>query len=183
MIGPSEKPTSSDRKERSLITRRKPFRSNSQYAGKSGVPTKDIGPVQGKRGKAIRAALDAWSRRIGLVTEESIRLRVVQRSQGTRISIGRCLMCDPPNPYSKENEERIRAATRVTESRRVKHSRPESGQGRRCSVPKTGQVLRGTKYWVPGPVRLISRISWPRSSGLATKSMSEVSTTSRGASS
>jgi hypothetical protein len=39
-------------------------------AGKSGVPTSDIGPVLGKVGKGIRPALDAWSRRIGLVTED-----------------------------------------------------------------------------------------------------------------
>lgn len=38
--------------------------------GSSGVPTRDIGPALGKRGKSIRPALEAWSRRIGLVTED-----------------------------------------------------------------------------------------------------------------
>src|SRR5579863_4020758 len=45
------------------------------------------------------------------------------------------------------------------------------------------QFLRGTKYCVPAPARSISRISSARSPGLATKSMSVVSTTSSGASS
>lgn len=35
-----------------------------------GVPTIQIGPALGKRGKGIRRALEAWSRRIGLVTED-----------------------------------------------------------------------------------------------------------------
>lgn len=38
--------------------------------GVRGVLTADIGQALGKRGKAIRPALDGWSRRIGLVTEE-----------------------------------------------------------------------------------------------------------------
>lgn len=39
--------------------------------GSHGVPTSEIGPALGKRGKSIRPALEAWSRRIGLATEEN----------------------------------------------------------------------------------------------------------------
>jgi|SRR5271166_2671276 len=39
-------------------------------SAKSGVPTKQLGPAIGKSGKAIRPALDAWSRKIGLVTHD-----------------------------------------------------------------------------------------------------------------
>jgi hypothetical protein len=38
-------------------------------AGDRGVLTARIGQALGKRGKGVRNALDAWSRRIGLVTE------------------------------------------------------------------------------------------------------------------
>lgn len=52
-------------------------------SGSNGVPTKQIGPALGKRGKSIRPALDAWSRRIGLVTEEgSLAFEPTKTSQG-----------------------------------------------------------------------------------------------------
>lgn len=39
-------------------------------AGSRGLLTSQISPAMGKKGKGIRPALDRWSRRIGLVTEE-----------------------------------------------------------------------------------------------------------------
>jgi hypothetical protein len=39
-------------------------------AGQRGVLTQHLGHALGKRGKGIRPALERWSRRIGLVTEE-----------------------------------------------------------------------------------------------------------------
>jgi hypothetical protein len=39
-------------------------------AGPRGVLTKEIGQALGKRGKGVRPALEGWSRRIGLVTEQ-----------------------------------------------------------------------------------------------------------------
>lgn len=39
-------------------------------AGSRGLLTTQIGPAVGKKGKGIRPALDRWSRRIGLVTED-----------------------------------------------------------------------------------------------------------------
>jgi len=38
--------------------------------GNRGILNKDIGPALGAQGKGIRPALDRWSRKIGLVTEE-----------------------------------------------------------------------------------------------------------------
>lgn len=38
--------------------------------GAKGVLTTHIGPALGRKGKGIRPALEQWSRRIGLVTEE-----------------------------------------------------------------------------------------------------------------
>jgi hypothetical protein len=40
-------------------------------AGSRGVLTSSIGQALGKRGKGIRPALEGWSRRVGLVTEEA----------------------------------------------------------------------------------------------------------------
>lgn len=39
-------------------------------AGPRGVLTSSIGHALGKRGKGIRPALELWSRRVGLVTEQ-----------------------------------------------------------------------------------------------------------------
>src|SRR5436305_1699349 len=39
-------------------------------AGPRGVLTSNIGQALGKRGKGIRPALEVWSRRVGLVTEQ-----------------------------------------------------------------------------------------------------------------
>jgi hypothetical protein len=39
-------------------------------AGTRGVLTQHLGQALGKRGKGVRPALESWSRRVGLVTEE-----------------------------------------------------------------------------------------------------------------
>lgn len=80
--GTSEKPTSPDRKGTKLNHTDASLLQQFADAGKSGVPTKDIGPVLGKQGKAIRAALDTWSRRIGLVTED--RASAFESSKGAK---------------------------------------------------------------------------------------------------
>src|SRR5579862_5406653 len=63
------------------------------------------------------------------------------------------------------------------------HPRPNRARRQKVALVQAAQFLRGTKYCVPAPARSISRISSARSPGLATKSMSVVSTTSSGASS
>jgi hypothetical protein len=78
----SEKPPASDRKGTKLNHTDASLLERFADAGKSGVPTKDIGPVLGKKGKAIRAALDAWSRKIGLVTED--RASAFESSKGAK---------------------------------------------------------------------------------------------------
>ena len=72
--GPQGRETTNEKMGRPGITSLGPTdRSLLQQfveGGSSGVITTQIGPALGKRGKAIRPALDAWSRRIGLVTQE-----------------------------------------------------------------------------------------------------------------
>jgi hypothetical protein len=51
--------------------------------GTRGVTTNQIGPALGRQGKGIRVALEAWSRRIGLVTEEGASaFEPIQRADG-----------------------------------------------------------------------------------------------------
>lgn len=41
-------------------------------AGKRGMSTRDLAIALGRRGKAIRLALDSWSRKIGLVSDVGV---------------------------------------------------------------------------------------------------------------
>jgi len=52
-------------------------------AGPRGVTTRQIGPALGRSGKSIRPALEAWSRRIGLVAGEGASaFEPIQRADG-----------------------------------------------------------------------------------------------------
>lgn len=41
-------------------------------AGRRGISTRDLATALGRRGKAIRPALDSWSRKVGLVSEVGV---------------------------------------------------------------------------------------------------------------
>lgn len=50
----------------------------------AGVPTKDLGDILGKRGKAIRGGLQSWAGRVGLIQDDNIDPFEECRADGTR---------------------------------------------------------------------------------------------------
>lgn len=53
-------------------------------SGSAGVPTQDLGEILGRRGKAIRGALQGWAGRVGLVQDDGIDPFEECRADGTR---------------------------------------------------------------------------------------------------
>jgi hypothetical protein len=53
-------------------------------SGNAGVSTQDLGEILGRRGKAIRGALQSWAKRVGIVQDDSIDPFDECRADGTR---------------------------------------------------------------------------------------------------